>query len=69
VKLASFKDLDAHDWSLAPGRYVGMAPQEENEDFDFEEAIREIHGELADLNAEASELAAMIAKNFEALVI
>ena len=31
--------------------------------------MREIHGELADLNAEAVELAATIAKNFEALAI
>ena len=69
MKTVSFKDLEATDWSLAPGRYVGVAPQEEDEDFDFEETMREIHGELADLNAEAVELAATIAKNFEALVI
>ena len=67
VKLISLKDLEANDWSLTPGRYVGVAPQEEDEDFDFEETMREIHGELADLNAEAAELAATIAKNFEAL--
>jgi len=28
-----------------------------DEDFDFEQALREIHVELADLNLEASELA------------
>jgi type I restriction enzyme M protein len=38
-------------------------------DFDFEETMREIHGELADLNTEAAELATTIAKNFEALLI
>jgi type I restriction enzyme M protein len=69
VKTVSFKDLEATDWSLTPGRYVGVAPQEEDEDFDFEETMREIHGELADLNAEAVELAATIAQNFEALII
>jgi type I restriction enzyme M protein len=69
VKTVSFKDLEANDWSLTPGRYVGVAPQEEDEDFDFEETMREIHGELADLNTEAAELAATIAKNFEALLI
>jgi type I restriction enzyme M protein len=69
VKLVSFKELEANDWSLTPGRYVGVAPQEEDEDFDFEETMREIHGELADLNAEAVELAAMIAKNFAAMTV
>lgn len=67
VKTVSFKDLEANDWSLTPGRYVGVAPQEEDEDFDFEETMHEIHDELADLNAEAAGLAATIAKNFEAL--
>jgi type I restriction enzyme M protein len=69
VKLVSFKELEANDWSLTPGRYVGVAPQEEDEDFDFEGTMREIHVELANLNAEAADLAAKIAKNFEALEI
>ena len=69
VKLVSQDDLEAHDWNLTPGRYVGVAPEEEDEDFDFEETLREIHIELADLNAEAAELAAKIAKNFEGLGI
>jgi type I restriction enzyme M protein len=69
VKVVSHDDLEARDWSLTPGRYVGIAPEEEDEDFDFEETLREIHLELADLNAEASELAAKIAKNFEGLGI
>jgi type I restriction enzyme M protein len=66
VKLVDFKELEDHDWSLTPGRYVGVAPEEEDEDFDFEDAMREIHGELADLTAEATEIADRIAKNFEA---
>jgi type I restriction enzyme M protein len=41
----------------------------EDEDFDFEEALRDIHVELEDLNAEAVQLAAMIKKNFEELGI
>ena len=69
VKLVSHDDLEAHDWSLTPGRYVGVAPEEEDEDFDFEESLEEIHLELADLNAEAAELAAKIAENFESLAI
>lgn len=69
VKLVDRAEIEANDWSLTPGRYVGVAPEEEDEDFDFEEALREIHMELEDLNAEAVQLAAKIKKNFEELGI
>jgi len=64
-KLVSIEEIAANDWSLTPGRYVGVAPEEVDEDFDFEEALREIHVELEDLNAEAARLAAVIKRNFE----
>lgn len=67
VKLVDKSELEANDWSLTPGRYVGVAPEKEDEDFDFEEALRDIHIELEGLNAEAAELAAKINKNFEEL--
>ncbi|MEQ8836561.1 MAG: SAM-dependent DNA methyltransferase, partial [Lacipirellulaceae bacterium] len=67
VKLVDKSELEANDWSLTPGRYVGVAPEEVDEDFDFEDALREIHVELNDLNSEAVELAARIKKNFEEL--
>ncbi len=67
VKQVDRKELEANDWSLTPGRYVGVAPEEEDDDFDFEEALREIHVELEDLNAEAVQLAATIKRNFEEL--
>jgi type I restriction enzyme M protein len=67
VKLVDIKELEANDWSLTPGRYVGVAPEEEDDDFDFEETLREIHVELEDLNAEAVKLAATIKRNFEEL--
>jgi len=67
VKVVTQKDIEAADWSLTPGRYVGIAPAEVDKDFDFEQAIVEIHEELAGLNAEASELAAAIQKNLEEL--
>lgn len=69
VKLVDLKEIEAADWSLTPGRYVGVAPIEEDEDFDFEQTMRDIHTELADLNKEAVELAAKIQKNFEELGI
>jgi type I restriction enzyme M protein len=60
-------EIEGNDWSLTPGRYVGVAPEEEDEDFDFEETLREIHVELEDLNNEAVTLAATIKKNFKEL--
>ncbi|AFZ43618.1 Site-specific DNA-methyltransferase (adenine-specific) [Halothece sp. PCC 7418] len=69
VKLVDLEELKANDWSLTPGRYVGVAPEEEEEDFDFEEALRSIHVELKDLNEEAVNLAKEIEKNFEELGI
>jgi type I restriction enzyme M protein len=67
VKVITRKDIEASDWSLTPGRYVGVAPAEVDEDFDFDQAITEIHEELAGLNAEAVELAAEIQRNLEEL--
>ena len=69
VKLVDKAAIEANDWSLTPGRYVGVAPEEEDEDFDFEEALRNIHVELECLNEEAVQLAATIKKNFEELGI
>ena len=67
VKLVHRATIATHDWSLTPGRYVGVAPEEQDEEFDFEEALRAIHIDLIGLNEEAVELAARIAQNFEEL--
>ena len=69
VKLVDRAELEANDFSLTPGRYVGVAPEEEDDGFDFEEALRNIHIELEGLNAEAAELAARISRNFKELGI
>jgi len=69
VKLVDRAELGLNDWSLTPGRYVGVAPEEVDEDFDFEETLRDIHIELEGLNAEAVDLAAAIAQNFKELGI
>ena len=69
VKLVDRAEIEGNDWSLTPGRYVGVAPEEVDEDFDFEETLREIHVELEDLNVEAVVLAETINKNFEELGI
>ena len=69
VKLVGIDEIEKNDWSLTPGRYVGVAPEEVDEDFDFKETMRAIHAELSELNAEAVELAERIAGNFEELGI
>lgn len=66
VSLANIKTAD---WSLTPGRYVGVAPPEIDEDFDFSQTISDIHVELGELNGEAVRLAATIRENFEHLAI
>jgi type I restriction enzyme M protein len=69
AKLVDRAEIEAADWSLTPGRYVGVAPPEEDKDFDFEQTLRDIHTELADLNTEAMQLAERIQANFEELGI
>ncbi|OHB53838.1 MAG: DNA methyltransferase [Planctomycetes bacterium GWF2_42_9] len=69
VKLVDKDQIEANDWSLTPCRYVDVAPQEEDEGFDFEEAMRDIHVELQDLNNEAMRLGTTIKKKFEELGI
>ncbi len=69
VKLVTLAEIEAADWSLTPGRYVDVAPPEVDEDFDFEQALKDIHVELKGLNEEATELAKKIQENFEELGI
>ena len=68
-RIVTRKEIETADWSLTPGRYVGVAPVEVDEDFDFGQAMRDIHVKLANLNKEAAELAATIQANFEELAI
>jgi len=69
VKLVGIEEIEKNDWSLTPGRYVGVAPEEVDEDFNFKETMRAIHAEINELNGEAVELAERIAGNFEELGI
>jgi type I restriction enzyme M protein len=67
-KAATRAEIEAADWSLTPGRYVGVAPVEEDEGFDFEETMRGIHEQVADLNKDAVKLAKTIQQNFQELI-
>ncbi len=57
-------DRITNNWSSTPGRYVGVAPEEVDEDFDFERSFCDIHIQPEGLNAEAVKLAKTIKKNF-----
>ncbi|MCB9759144.1 MAG: N-6 DNA methylase [Alphaproteobacteria bacterium] len=67
-KVVTTEEIKDQDHSLTPGRYVGVAPPEPEDEEAVEERLREIHAELASLNEEALVLAAAIATNFEELV-
>jgi type I restriction enzyme M protein len=66
-RVVSQPEIETADWSLTPGRYVGAAPAQIDEDFDFEQALRDIHTELVDLNRDACALATQIQERLEAL--
>lgn len=67
-KAVTLDEIAANDWSLTPGRYVGVATAAAEDEEDFVEKLREIHDELAELNDKAVELAGRIARNFEELL-
>jgi type I restriction enzyme M protein len=67
-KAVTTEEIAANDYSLTPGRYVGVAPAGGDDEDDFAEKLREIHDELSELNDKAVELAARITGNFEELL-
>lgn len=67
-KVVTQKEIEAKDWSLSPGRYVGVDTSTDD-DFDYEERLNEIHIELEGLNEEAISLAKTIAENYKELAI
>ena len=64
VKLAARAEIEAQDWSLTTGRYVGVAPEKKDEDFDFEEALRAIYINIERLIEDAEELADRISGSY-----
>jgi type I restriction enzyme M protein len=68
VKLVDKIDIEQADWSVTPGRYVGVALTEVDEDFDYNQALSDVHLELAELNREATSLANRIQTNFESFI-
>jgi len=67
-KVVSQAEIEAKDWSLSPGRYVGVEITTDD-DIDYEERLKEIHIELDDMNEEAISLAKLISDNYAGLII
>ena len=67
-QVVTLDEIAANGYSLTPGRYVGVALAETDDEDDFAEKLREIHNELTELNDKAVELAGRIARNFEELL-
>ncbi|NBW59674.1 MAG: hypothetical protein EBR41_03780, partial [Crocinitomicaceae bacterium] len=65
-KVVTKDEIARNDYSLTAGRYVGVAPQID-EDFDYEERMSEIKVELQNLNEEAFSLAEQIQLNLNEL--
>ena len=65
-KAVARQEIVDNDYSLTPGRYVGasVGRTEDDDGEAFLIRMREIHGELADLNAKAIELAVAIQTRF-----
>lgn len=59
-KVVTSDDIMEQGYSLTPGRYVGVAPPEPQDEEAVEERLRELHVELRSLNDEAAVIAAAI---------
>lgn len=66
-KVVDKETISKNDYSLTAGRYVGVAPVEEDENFDFETRMGAIKLELQGLNEEASNLSNQIQQNLNEL--
>jgi type I restriction enzyme M protein len=61
-KSATLREIERGEWSLHPGRHVGVAPAGEP-DVDFDEKLATIRSDLDRLGAEARRLESKIAKS------
>jgi type I restriction enzyme M protein len=67
-KLASRGEIEAQDWSMNPGRYVGIAPGQVHDEEEFKAKLETLQEELEVLNTEAAQLQAQIAQNVAELL-
>jgi type I restriction enzyme M protein len=62
-RVASRAEVAAEDWSLNPGRYVGVAPGKHPGNEEFRDRLETLQEELEGLNVEAMRLQTQIAQN------
>jgi len=67
-KVATRNSVEAQDWSLSPGRYVGTAPGEAHDGEEFREKLESLQEEMEKLSAEAAQLQSRIAQNVAELL-
>lgn len=64
-KVVTVEEIAANDYSLTPGRYVGVSAASDDDEEDFFEKMREIHEELTELNEKAIAFAENVNRNFQ----
>ncbi len=67
-KLAIIADLEEQDYSLNPGRYVGVVIEEDGlTEEEFEETLINLNKQLSELNKGSDDLENLINNNFKLL--
>ena len=68
-KLATLAEIEEQDWSLNPGRYVGVVIEEDGKtEEEFVELLETSRAELVELSSQAADLHGLIDANLEALL-
>jgi type I restriction enzyme M protein len=66
-KIVNLDEVAANDYSLTPGRYVGVTLTQDD-DFDYKARLADIQTELSELNKEAISLSKTIENNLKELI-
>jgi type I restriction enzyme M protein len=69
VKLVDIHEIKINDWSLTPGRYVGVDQGDLGVEINFKDVLKEIHNELKNLHDHSIVLINTIEKNLEGLML
>lgn len=68
-KVASLAEIEEQDWSLNPGRYVGVVIEEDGlTESEFKEEMKDRHQRLENLNTKADQLKNTIQENLKMLL-
>jgi type I restriction enzyme M protein len=62
-RVATREEIAAQDWSLNPGRYVGVAPGHAHDEEEFKAQLMALNEELETLHAQARDLERTISSN------